>query len=298
MIVGLKGKLSGFQLRLRSAVLSDVGSRLLRPSRYFSTLDSEWIVLSRPLRSSVTDLAAPAVFQTPVRRLGGSRSQSHSRFVLSLTAFPRAFPNEKTTEAGGRLGHPTSLVKASGTVWDRSSVRGGRGGSAPRRANQHTRLSKERAKREAAEGRRQRRGALSKVLKQRRTRDCHQAHGEVSPSQLQAQKGKRRIEANKAFSERVPFPCATLGGQPVQSVGEASMEQEKYLPELMAEKDSLDPSFVHAMRLLAEGKSWLSSLRVWRIFVGGLLVAIPSAEVPCCHRCCVLRFGAGYTEMG
>lgn len=33
------------------------------------------------------------------------------------------------------------------------------------------------------------------------------------------------------------------------------MEQEKYLPELMAEKDSLDPSFVHAMRLLAEGKT-------------------------------------------
>ncbi|XP_063299030.1 KH domain-containing, RNA-binding, signal transduction-associated protein 2 [Pelobates fuscus] len=30
------------------------------------------------------------------------------------------------------------------------------------------------------------------------------------------------------------------------------MEQEKYLPELMAEKDTLDPSFVHAMRLLAE----------------------------------------------
>ncbi|KAE8603251.1 hypothetical protein XENTR_v10014275 [Xenopus tropicalis] len=30
------------------------------------------------------------------------------------------------------------------------------------------------------------------------------------------------------------------------------MEEEKYLPELMAEKDSLDPSFVHAMRLLDE----------------------------------------------
>ncbi|XP_075058670.1 KH domain-containing, RNA-binding, signal transduction-associated protein 2 isoform X2 [Mixophyes fleayi] len=30
------------------------------------------------------------------------------------------------------------------------------------------------------------------------------------------------------------------------------MEQGKYLPELMAEKDSLDTSFVHAMRLLAE----------------------------------------------
>lgn len=31
------------------------------------------------------------------------------------------------------------------------------------------------------------------------------------------------------------------------------MDQEKYLPELMAEKDTLDSSFVHAMRLLAEG---------------------------------------------
>ncbi|KAI4896579.1 hypothetical protein NFI96_002905, partial [Prochilodus magdalenae] len=30
------------------------------------------------------------------------------------------------------------------------------------------------------------------------------------------------------------------------------MDQDKYLPELMAEKESLDPSFVHAMRLLAE----------------------------------------------
>ncbi|XP_042624825.1 KH domain-containing, RNA-binding, signal transduction-associated protein 2-like isoform X5 [Cyprinus carpio] len=30
------------------------------------------------------------------------------------------------------------------------------------------------------------------------------------------------------------------------------MDQEKYLPELVAEKESLDPSFVHAMRLLAE----------------------------------------------
>lgn len=38
------------------------------------------------------------------------------------------------------------------------------------------------------------------------------------------------------------------------SVVSSVMEQEKYLPELMVEKDSLDPSFVHAMRLLAEGK--------------------------------------------
>ena len=33
------------------------------------------------------------------------------------------------------------------------------------------------------------------------------------------------------------------------------MEPEnKYLPELMAEKDSLDPSFTHAMQLLTAGK--------------------------------------------
>lgn len=34
-----------------------------------------------------------------------------------------------------------------------------------------------------------------------------------------------------------------------------AMGEEKYLPELMAEKDSLDPSFVHASRLLAEGRT-------------------------------------------
>ena len=27
----------------------------------------------------------------------------------------------------------------------------------------------------------------------------------------------------------------------------------KYLPELMAEKDSIDPSFVHAVRLISKG---------------------------------------------
>lgn len=33
------------------------------------------------------------------------------------------------------------------------------------------------------------------------------------------------------------------------------MESEtKYLPELMAEKDSLDPSFTHAMSLLSSGE--------------------------------------------
>lgn len=33
------------------------------------------------------------------------------------------------------------------------------------------------------------------------------------------------------------------------------MESEKYLPELMAEKDTLDPSFRHSLRLLEQGKA-------------------------------------------
>ncbi|RXN31323.1 KH domain- RNA- signal transduction-associated 3 [Labeo rohita] len=32
------------------------------------------------------------------------------------------------------------------------------------------------------------------------------------------------------------------------------MDNEKYLPELMAEKDSLDPSFQHSLRLLDQGQ--------------------------------------------
>lgn len=32
------------------------------------------------------------------------------------------------------------------------------------------------------------------------------------------------------------------------------MESEKYLPELQAEKDSLDPSFLHSLRLLEQGR--------------------------------------------
>lgn len=32
------------------------------------------------------------------------------------------------------------------------------------------------------------------------------------------------------------------------------MESEKYLPELVAEKDTLDPSFRHSLRLLEQGK--------------------------------------------
>lgn len=45
------------------------------------------------------------------------------------------------------------------------------------------------------------------------------------------------------------------------------MGSEKYLPELMAEKDTLDPSFQHSLRLLEQGKyPWLN------IEVNGLAV--------------------------
>lgn len=38
------------------------------------------------------------------------------------------------------------------------------------------------------------------------------------------------------------------------------MGSEKYLPELMAEKDTLDPSFQHSLRLLDQGKRpWINT---------------------------------------
>lgn len=70
------------------------------------------------------------------------------------------------------------------------------------------------------------------------------------------------------------------------------MESEKYLPELMAEKDTLDPSFQHSLRLLEQGKSgaltditsiysfiYLHSIIIAkpRTFLGGRSVA----AVPC-----------------
>lgn len=55
-----------------------------------------------------------------------------------------------------------------------------------------------------------------------------------------------------------PRPCVRESGTQRFARGRSevrAMEEEKYLPELMAEKDSLDPSFVHASRLLAEGRT-------------------------------------------
>lgn len=60
-------------------------------------------------------------------------------------------------------------------------------------------------------------------------------------------------------------PDATVVGSaptpllPPSATAAAKMEPEnKYLPELMAEKDSLDPSFTHAMQLLSVGKRVLA----------------------------------------
>lgn len=59
------------------------------------------------------------------------------------------------------------------------------------------------------------------------------------------------------------------------------MHPDKCLPELVAEKSSLDPSFVHAVRLLAEGKSGiLDLLSVHSTLV--LLTVVPATEKhPC-----------------
>lgn len=41
---------------------------------------------------------------------------------------------------------------------------------------------------------------------------------------------------------------------------------DKYLPELLAEKDSLDPSFTHAMKLLNAGEVFFFCLFVCFVF--------------------------------
>lgn len=51
---------------------------------------------------------------------------------------------------------------------------------------------------------------------------------------------------------------AAANPAPLLPGGAVKMEPEnKYLPELMAEKDSLDPSFTHAMQLLSAGTAGL-----------------------------------------
>lgn len=40
------------------------------------------------------------------------------------------------------------------------------------------------------------------------------------------------------------------------------MESEKYLPELMAERDTLDTSFRHSLRLLEQGKRMIINNKI------------------------------------
>lgn len=69
--------------------------------------------------------------------------------------------------------------------------------------------------------------------------------------------GRSPREPGTAASERAGFAPGQARSE-VRAMGE-----EKYLPELMAEKDSLDPSFVHASRLLAEGRTGPGARQPW-----------------------------------
>lgn len=57
---------------------------------------------------------------------------------------------------------------------------------------------------------------------------------------------------SRVCTPRLGTPDDSPARPPKSSAG-IRMHPEKHLPELMAEKNSLDPSFVHAVRLLAEG---------------------------------------------
>lgn len=54
-----------------------------------------------------------------------------------------------------------------------------------------------------------------------------------------------QANANKSTSE------STIESSPEEK--KIKMEDTKYLPELLAEKDSLDSSFTHAMKLISAG---------------------------------------------
>lgn len=77
-----------------------------------------------------------------------------------------------------------------------------------------------------------------------------------APAGRRAGRARRRKRRRRRWPEARSQPAAAQPAPGLASRrGPEEMEQEKYLPELMAEKDSLDPSFVHAMRLLADGKA-------------------------------------------
>lgn len=69
--------------------------------------------------------------------------------------------------------------------------------------------------------------------------------------------------------------------------------EEKYLPELMAEKDSLDPSFTHALRLVSQGEA-----RAGRPFAvaRGRWGPLGAGREPAERRAARRRAGGGWTE--
>lgn len=89
-----------------------------------------------------------------------------------------------------------------------------------------------------------------------------------------------RLKLPESRSRKVYSCIPTLStpvaspARPVKRSAVVIMHPDKYLPELVAEKNSLDPSFVHAVRLLAEGKSGIfqvsSTLSFVDLFITGI----------------------------
>lgn len=61
------------------------------------------------------------------------------------------------------------------------------------------------------------------------------------------------LPGSRTRAVAAPFPAGAPGAPAPLPLQAAAMD-EKYLPELMAEKDSLDPSFTHALRLVNQGE--------------------------------------------
>lgn len=111
--------------------------------------------------------------------------------------------------------------------------------------------------------------------------------------------GPRRGARASPATQPPPLLPPSIPGPDVSVVGSAptpllprsataAMEPEnKYLPELMAEKDSLDPSFTHAMQLLSVGKrvsAYLPVSRSWRWVAAALfLLPPPRSSGICTH---------------
>lgn len=80
---------------------------------------------------------------------------------------------------------------------------------------------------------------------------------------LPSRRKRQEREGLQLHSDAQHYSCrltCTAGGERSAAI---IMHPDKHLPELVAEKNSLDPSFVHAVRLLAEGKSNLTLELLW-----------------------------------